>query len=377
MIPRERVLAAFEHREPDRTPLFERLIKPPADEIVLRRPCALGFVRSMEIHEEEGWRALMDRQARDTVDLAKTLNFDMIALRQNIPEDSPRPGKVGEYLWQIGDTFSQFLPESDIIRTVPAGPVQEETEEFRMQRTVEEIEADYEPPSFSDDRFYIFRKAKQLMAQEGLDLAIYVSNYALPVSTLSGFMFEWFHTRPELVHRFYDKYTQRAIDYGRKAIELGADVIGLGGDFADNRGPMISPAHYREFIVPQIRRQAEALHALGAFVTNTSDGNLWPVLDDFLAHVDGYGEIDPVSGMDLGDLKEHCGDRICFLGDLDIRFTLCLGTPEDARRNMVECIEKGWGNGGHVIMTSNVVHKGVKSENYLAALDAHREYFSY
>ena len=155
MTPKERAITAFEHREPDRTPLFERLIKPPTDEAVLGRPCALGFIRSMEIHEEEGWRALMDRQARDTVDLAKALGFDMIALRGNIPEDAPQPWRVGEYLWQVGDSFSQFLPESDIVRTVPAGVVQEETEELRMQRTVEEIEAEYEPPPLGDDRFYV------------------------------------------------------------------------------------------------------------------------------------------------------------------------------------------------------------------------------
>jgi len=158
---------------------------------------------------------------------------------------------------------------------------------------------------------------------------------------------------------------------------MGATVIGLGGDFAGNQGPMISPAHYEEFIVPRIREQADALHREGVFVTNTSDGDLWPVIESFLigTNVDGYGEIDGIAGMDLGVLKERYGDRICFLGNLDIKRVLCSGTVEDSKRMMIECIEKGWGNGGHVIMTSNVVHRDVKPENYLAALDAYWEYF--
>ena len=76
-------------------------------------------------------------------------------------------------------------------------------------------------------------------------------------------------------------------------------------------------------------------------------------------------------------LKAQYGDRICFLGNLDIRFTLCSGTVEEARQAMITCIEKGWGSGGHIIMTSNVVHHDVKPENYLAALEAHRAYFGY
>ena len=66
--------------------------------------------------------------------------------------------------------------------------------------------------------------------------------------------------------------------------------------------------------MPQIRRQADALHELGVFVNNTSDGDLWPIIDDFLigTHVDGYGEIDKAAGMDLKRLKQRYGDSIVF-----------------------------------------------------------------
>jgi len=42
---------------------------------------------------------------------------------------------------------------------------------------------------------------------------------------------------------------------------------------------------------------------------------------------------------------------------------------------MIKCIEDGWGNGGHVICTSNIVHKDVKPENFLSAIDAYHDYF--
>jgi len=241
---------------------------------------------------------------------------------------------------------------------------------------IAEVEREYEAPDLSEDRFYVFRRAEELMAEAGMDWAIYVSNYSIGTA-LPRFYLEWFYRAPELIHRYYEKCSRAAIDRGRKYAEMGATVIGLGGDFAGNQGPMISPVHYEEFIVPRIREQADALHWESVLVTNTSDGNLWPVIEPFLigTRVDGYGEIDGIAGMDLGVLKERYGDRICFLGNLDIKRVLCSGTVEESKRMMIECIEKGWGNGGHVIMTSNVVHQDVKPENYLAALEAYWEYF--
>lgn len=374
---RERVIAAFQHTEPDRTPLFERLIKPPADAVVLGRQSATSFVGEMEIWEREGWEVLMEQKARDTVDLAKLLHFDMICLGTNRRFTPERPKRVERYAWQLDDWVHRYFPESGVVRSERLDQKRESDQEA-IERTLAELEVD-DPVSFPDDQFFVFRRAKELMEAEGLDLAIYVSDYRIGVAALPPFMLEWFYTAPDLLRRYYDKRTQDCIAYGRKCAELGANVIGLGGDFAGDKGPVIAPKLYREFVVPQIRRQAVALHELGVYVTNTTDGDVWPVIEDFLiaTDVDGYGEIDKAAGMELKPLKVQYGDRICFLGNLDIRFTLCSGTPEDARQAMIQCIEHGWGNGGHIVMTSNVVHHDVRPENYLAALEAHRAYFGY
>ena len=375
MTGRARVLKAFRHEEPDRTPIFERLIKPPTDAVVLGRESATSFLERLRTWEAEGWEALMERQAQDMVEMVKRLGFDMIRLGMNAPKTSERPRRIGAYAWRVGDTIQHYLPETGVVRSAPVSPerIDEEEQERRM---IAEVGQEYIPPDLSEDRFRVFRRAKEMMAEAGMDPAIYVSNYAVG-TLLPRFCLEWFYWAPELIHRYYEKCSRAAIDRGRKFVEMGATVIGLGGDFAGNRGPMISPAHYERFIEPRIREQADALHREGVFVTNTSDGNLWPVIGPFLigTRVDGYGEIDGIAGMDLGVLKERYGDRICFLGNLDIKRVLCSGTVEDSKRMMIECIEKGWGNGGHVIMTSNVVHQDVKPENYLAALDAYWDYF--
>lgn len=377
MTPRERVLAAMAHREPDRTPVFERIIKSPHADVLLGRPCAAtSFEYRMERLADGAYADLCLAEARDRVDLAELLGFDMIALGSNGLPPATQPRRLPDGGWQIGDC---------IAKQSESGWVQYVQVDSPLERTDAELAAEMEshlatphvtaPPN--PDEYIVFREALRLIRERGLDLAVYCSAYAMPVCTLPRHQLEWLHTRPGLMRRLYERYTDQVIDRLRTCAELGADILGLGGDLADDQGPFISPAHYREFVLPGVQRQAEAVHSLGRWATNTSDGNLWALLDDFLVAtgVDGYGEIDYAAGMDLGALKERYGDRICFIGNLDIRFVLTRGTLRECREHTVECLRKGWGSGGHILMTSNVVHEGVLLENYLACLEAYRDYF--
>jgi hypothetical protein len=376
MTPRERVHSAFRHEEPDRTPIFERLIKPPTDRVILGRPAvhADDWPTYMRTWARDGWQATMEQQALDEFEIAQRLGFDMVSLGTNPPASAPQPIELDEWNFRQGDDVLRYHPESGVVENLTSRTRSNDEWERNFR---DSIEREYEAPVVEDDQLYIWRRIQQLIDEAQLDLAIYVSAYVIPVAALPPFAIEWFLTEPDTLGRFYEHQSNRIIDLGRQYVSEGADVVGLGGDFAGDKGSVISPAAYREQVVPHIRRQSDAMHEFGAWTTNTTDGILWDVLPDFLdgAGVDGYGEIDVAAGMDLARLKLEWGDRYTFLGNLDIRHVLCSGTTEDARTHMIKCIEDGQGNGGHVIMTSNVVHEDVKPELYLAALSAYREYF--
>ena len=373
MTSRERVLRAYRHEEVDRTPIGEMYeIAPPTREVILGKRC--GFVERMEMLRDASWKTIVETEAREIIEIAGKLGFDMIGVRRNIAPNFERPKPISRYKWETSGTIYEYLPESGIHRSIAKG---RDTACAEGRDTACRVSTEEEVALVPEPEFYVFRRVKELMRECGIELAIFSPVYGIPVATL-GEKLEWFCTQPEKLHQFYDECTESVISSARKLVEEGADIIGLGGDLACDRGPMISPRHYREFIMPQIRRQADALHDVGAFVNNTSDGDLWPIIDDFLigTHVDGFGEIDKAAGMDLARLKREYGERICFVGNLDIRWTFTRGAPEDCKKEMIECIQDGWGNGGHVICTSNLVHKDVKPENYLAALDAYHEYFN-
>jgi uroporphyrinogen decarboxylase len=180
---------------------------------------------------------------------------------------------------------------------------------------------------------------------------------------------------PEVAAEHFALATHRSLDRIEKYLALGIELVGVGGDFSGTR-PLISPEAYRHFIVPEVRILSRRLHQAGAFAVNASDGDLWPVIDDFLCgcEVDGYLEIDQYAGMDLRRLKATYGEKVCLFGNLDCGNALSFGTPESIRQETLDCLEAGRGQGGHILCASNAITASVSLENYLAVVHAYREW---
>lgn len=379
MTSRERVLAAFRHEEPDRTPIFEKLIKSPIADELLGRPCAAtNFHLQMEFLAAGDWEGLQRQTARDLVDLSVSLGFDMVRLYPNglPPAPEQRPRRLNAHTWQVGGVITELLP-TGWVRTRAAVPPPGRSEEEQEAALRADLTATPSEPSFDDRQFAMFRHAMRIIREEGHDLAVFSQVYGMGAATLPPFVLRWLITEPQTAHRHFERGHAYALAMCRRLIREGADIIGLGGDLACDLGPMISPAHYREFIMPRIRAQARLCRSEGAFSTNATDGDIWAILDDFLlgAEVDGYEEIDFAAGMDLARLKARYGDRCTFMGNIDIRHTLTASTPEQVREHTLACIRDGWGGGGHVVMSSNCIHESCRTELFLAHLAAYRSHF--
>lgn len=379
MTSRQRVQAAFNHQTPDRTPIFEKLIKSPIADELLGRPCAAtNFETQMEYLADGDWQGLQKQSARDLVELAVNLGFDLIRL---YPTGGPsaegvRPKRIAPHTWEFAETITEIL-DSGWMRSwpvTPAPPVSETEQENAMRNLLEQTP---QPAQYHPDSFLMLREARRLLETQGHDLVIFSEAYPMGAATLPAFMFRWFIDEPELMHKYYDRQSIWAFGAIESLINEGADIIALGGDLACDMGPIISPAHYREFIMPGMRKQAELCHARGVVCSNATDGDIWSIADDFLlgTGVDGFEEIDFAAGMDLTRLKQEYGKHITFIGNIDIRHTLTSGTVEQVKAHTRECIQKGWDNGGHILMSSNCIHEGCKLELFLAHLETYKEWF--
>ncbi len=348
MTSRERIEAALAHREPDRTPVFEYvLLSPVADRLLGRRysadPKCWGALR-----REMGFEAAVRQIAVDRIELALLLGHDMMYVWPNpLSTDAAAPG----------------LPHF--------GGVSDDPVAFVAERNERRAQVPAPPP---DESLLVFRMLKEEMDRRGADLPILAPAYEHGVWDDVNLMMTM-ALEPEVARRHFALATARSSAAIEAYARLGIDQAGIGGDFAGN-APMISPEAYREFIVPEVGTLSRRAHELGMSTVNASDGNLWPVIHDYLigCEVDGYIEIDQRAGMDLRRLKQAYGSRVTLYGNLDCGNTLSFATPAEVKRHVVECLDAGLG-GGHILCASNAITESVPLENYLAVIEAYREFF--
>lgn len=357
MTSRERLAAAFAHRSPDRTPMFEYVLLPPLADHFLGHPYAGddGVFRALAV--EEGWDAAVRRNALDRLALAEALGHDLL-----YAWPPPGPEACGEGGIDAG-TGNPPEPES----------LDDPVERLRA-RNLREADASAEPP---DTALALFVALREEIARRGPDLPVLAPAYAHGVWTDTDLM-ETMVLEPEVAHQHFRLATERMLRLVARYAAIGIDAVGVGGDFAGNR-PLISPDAYRRFIVPEVRRVADAVRAAGMRSVNASDGDLWPVIGDFLegCGVDGYLEIDMQAGMDLGRLKRAWGGRFTLFGNMDCGTLLSFGTDEKIRAATRACLEAGREDspGGHVFCASNAITASVPLGSYLAMVGEYRRYF--
>lgn len=352
MTARERIEAALRHRAVDRTPVFEYVLLAPVADAILGRPCAADPLHWPACQQELGWAAAVRQAARDRLELALLLGHDMLYVTPNPPP--PRPPSPA-----APPTSAPALPDDPVARVIA-----------RNERSARS------PAAVDVDTLQIYRCLRDEMARTGVDLPVLAPAYVHGVWTDVDLM-QTMLLEPAVAHRHFHLASVRALALIDHYVDLGIHQIGVGGDFSGTR-PLISPDAYRTFIVPEVRRLARHLHAAGCYAVNASDGNLWPVLDDFLfgCEVDGYLEIDLHAGMDLGRLKAVCRRRVALYGNLDCGNTLSFGTPDTVRQHTIACLEAGWGDGGHILCASNAITASVPLANYLAVVNAYREVYA-
>ena len=187
-----------------------------------------------------------------------------------------------------------------------------------------------------------------------------------------------FLIEPDLVHRVMDMVLDVNIRIARNAVRAGADIITLGDDYADNKGPMFSPDIFKEFIAPRLKKMVDAVHEAGAKVCKHSDGNLWKIIDSMVeTGFDALNPIEPLAGMDIGEVKAQFGDRICLIGNIDCGHLLPLGTCQEVEAAVKDCITKAAQGGGLILSSSNSIHSSVNPENYLAMIQAVKKWEKY
>jgi len=89
---------------------------------------------------------------------------------------------------------------------------------------------------------------------------------------------------------------------------------------------------------------------------------------------DGLNPLEPQADMGLKKVKEHCGDRLCLLGNIDCVDLLPNGTPGEVELAVQQAIADAAEGGGYILCDSNSLHPGVDPLNCIAMFEAAKKY---
>ena len=337
----ERVFRALERNQPDMVPHYEQGIHRKIMDQILPGASYEEFIEHMD------WDALIHR--------------DRSFLKEEILSESPR---IVRDEWGVIKRYThEYTP-------IPIeAPIKSEND----------LES-YKPPDPNEDRRFeqLQRWVRRYKGERAI--VAFVTDHNSITSDILGFSERLmaFYTDPELVLRVHQIVLDYLLRYINNVTEAGADIVHISGDWAYKNGPMFSREHLNKFVLPPFKAMVQEAKKLGAYVTKHSDGNCWSFLDDLVeAGVDGFHPVDPTAGMEIGEVKQKYGDKLCLMGNVNCAHTLSFGTAEEVRQETKEVIHKAGIGGGLIAASSNTIHVAVKPENYVEMVRTIREYGKY
>ncbi|HTX51760.1 MAG TPA: uroporphyrinogen decarboxylase family protein [Candidatus Baltobacteraceae bacterium] len=371
MLPKERMIAALDHREADRVPLGETGADWEIAERALGRPTFYRSKWKEWVAEWEGQRdAVVASYQQDIPALAKTFEWDFVVVPL-VPPRHTKPAKpemLGDYKWrdEKGRVW-QYAPEAGGHPMLLEGPALEAKDIVVPERVpVDEsrLEAIRHIVKEIGGTHFVFGRAPDgtFPWAETVGMEEYLIRMA---------------SDPEFTTKSIAAYMKTSLAWIDAIAETGVDGILVATDYCDNVGPLMGGRLFRQYVLPAFRETVQGVHAKGKYFVKHTDGNTWSILDDFVAAgVDGWQGIQPRIRMDLKLLKEKYAGKLCFFGGVNCE-TLTLGTLAEVEAEVQHAIRYAGPGGGLVITSGNTLQVGTKWENYAAMRAAARRYGSY
>ncbi len=330
-----------------------------------REACAL--LKGAEAHQE-----YLERSYRDALDIAELTGQDVVRPSYwRMPQMPTRRVDENTILYGSGPEDGWFLLKYDagseqcVVQPCRERPQSFDSIAHDLRRQEKALE------SFRPDEAGI---AAEIRAQReiGDDKLIRGAGAAVGIP-VAGIWFEAMAARPDLVKRYLDVQVAQAERQVPFLAGQGLTWLFGGGDMASNEGPMYSPRHFRELVLPRVCRIAEICHRHRCLFFFASDGNLWPVADALFGEsgVDGYYEIDRRAGMDLRRLRERF-PRLILLGNISSH-TVHRGRPDEVIQETRACLDEARQCRGVIAGLSNYFVPGTPIANVEAVLDALRK----
>jgi uroporphyrinogen decarboxylase len=382
MTPRERVLTAINHEQPDRVPIVIGAnnatgikMKPYQsikDMTGIQAPDNYIYdwpeLGTAEIDEQTMLRLRSD--VRGVLDLEPA---DVLKCNRERPPHSDFIGSWGSGQREItpGEWFPGIHPLADA-------------------STLEDLDRFDGWPDMSDpSRVAHVREASTRLAREnkfaimGTPWLLFPFERAHAMQGMEVFLLNMV-ARPDFARALLGRIAEYCKQLmGRFLDELGdnVDIVKIGDDLGIQSGLMISPQMYRDFLKPIHSDFIDFIKSRSsAKVMFHSCGDVAPLIGDFIEiGVDILNPVQTSTGSisDLPTIKKKFGTEIVFCGGIDTHRILPYGSVDDVRREVRRVMEILGPGGGYLLGAVHTIMNDVPPENVLAMVDAVEEFGHY
>ncbi len=375
LIPRERVMRAIDHREPDRVPIDISAVDDVMD--------ALIDYLGIKTEDEEEAKVFMGadgtlverRYFQAQLVLLERLHIDYrwawapyIGPELSTYPDGSRDGLFGV---QRGGLFFGYALEHPL----KEARTEKEIDAYPWDRYANVEHYDYERYALECRRFH----------EEGY--AVYggpwapISFWAMDLMGMDTFMMAMYDN-PLVVKRLLAHISDFYYEQARIMFEKGkgmSAIFFMGDDYGMQNCPLMHPRLWRRFIAPHLERLWGLAKSFGLKIQLHSCGSVRELIPDFIAR--GVDVLDPVQvravGMVPEELKREFGEKIAFHGSMDTQETLPFGTPEDVRREVIHRFRTLAPGGGFILSPSQHLLTEIPLENIVMMYETAYELGSY
>jgi uroporphyrinogen decarboxylase len=256
--------------------------------------------------------------------------------------------------------------------------------------SIDDIEARVRWPDLSDPRWThgVAARAQQLRKQTDYFIVMRMVASHGPFQTAcdlrgtESFLMDM-AINPEFAQALLDKVTTTIENLLGLAMQAGGkyfDMIELpGDDYAGNTNTLISPAMFRKFIKPCLKRLVRVVKEYNhdTKVMLHSDGAITNLLPDIIdIGVDVIHPLEPLPATDIPAVKENFGNQLSFLGGIDISHAMP-GTREDVIAETKLRIAQLAPGGGYILAPSNHLQADVPANNVVTLFETARQFGKY
>ncbi len=174
---------------------------------------------------------------------------------------------------------------------------------------------------------------------------------------------------PGFVHELLDAILAYNLAIIDRACAFPIDAMMFGDDWGQQRGLIMGPALWREFIGPRVRAMYAAVKRAGKRVFIHSCGKvdgLFAELAD--AGLDCFNPFQP-EVIDVAEAKRAHGERLSFYGGISTQRTLPYGTVDEVRAEVRRLLEVVGRDGGLIASPAHAIPKDAKSANIAAMIE--------